>query len=45
MGDLTDFDGKLYVNARGWKLLYNALVVVWLWVTRWRRDGHWYFDG
>lgn len=40
----SDFDGVLYVDARWWKLGYNMVKIVWLWITRKRRAGHWYFD-
>ncbi len=39
-----DFDGQLYINARGWKLVYNLFKIIVLWLTRKRRKGHWYFD-
>ena len=31
---MIDFDGQLYVNARGWRLAYNVLAVAWLWLRR-----------
>jgi len=41
---LPDHDGQLYVDARGWKLIYNAVKLLWLWLTRKHREGHWYYD-
>ena len=38
------FDGQLYINTRGWKLVYSLFKVIYLWLTRNRRKGHWYFD-
>ena len=41
---MIDFDGRLFVNAKGLKLVYNLFAVIWLWMTRKNRKGHWYFD-